>query len=576
MAEDFLHRDMALFLEHRCDWPRWTRLRRGPGGNAGEELDTFRAVLRTAADVCAGIAAGSRPHWQDHARLEDGRVIWPPHIQAGYEKLRAAGLLCLMLDPRWGGYGMPAIVNTFVLEMIARADASLMTIVGLQAGVAADIEKYGTETLRETYLPRLAAGEFTGAMDLTEAQAGSDLGSIRTRGTRDGDRWFVDGEKIFITNGGAPVHLVLARDAGTFDASKGTTHGLSLLLCPAILPDGHPNAMRVSRVETKLGIHGSPTCVVEFANAEAFLLGTAGDGFKAMLDLMNNARIGVGAQALGVAEAAYQEARTYAGQRVQFGKPILEQPLVKSMLTVMAIDIAAARALLYRTAALVDMVDAIRRHLASPAGAADAEREALAAELERGQRLVRLATPLCKYYATEIATHVTRQAIQVHGGVGFMSDSSVGHHHADAIITTIYEGTSEIQVSFALKEMGKGALFALLDALRVELTALRERDPELVAAVGQGIEHLTGATPSLFGDMQYALLNARRMAEMVIDIVTATELLEQADLAPGRRELAETFVHRRMPAVEMSAKRIASGDASRLASYDRILGLTAA
>lgn len=571
MAEEFFHRDMALFLEHRCDWPRWTRLRRGPQGDPGEEVETFRAVLRTAADVCAAIAAESRPHWHDHARIEDGRVVWPAHIQAGYEKLRAAGLLCLPLDPRWGGYGMPLVVNTMVLEMIARADASLMTIVGLQTGVAADIEKYGSDTLRDTYLPRMAAGELTGAMDLTEPQAGSDLGAIRTRGTREGDRWFVDGEKIFITNGGAPVHLVLARDASTYDASKGTTHGLSLLLCPTVLPDGHRNAIRVSRVETKLGIHGSPTCVVEFEHAEAFLLGTAGEGFKAMLDLMNNARIGVAAQAIGIAEAAYQEARAYAAHRVQFGKPILEQPLVKSMLTAMALEIAAARALLYRTAVLIDLLDAIRRQLA----AAAADGEALAAELERGQRLVRLLTPLCKYYATEIANHVTRQAIQVHGGVGFMSDSSVGHHHADAIITTIYEGTSEIQVSFALKEMGRGTLFELLDGVRAELTRLRERDAELVAAIGQGIEHLTGATPALFGDLQYALLNARRMAEMVIDIVTATELLEQADLAPGRRELAETFIHRRMPAVEMAARRIASGDASRLARYDRILGLTA-
>jgi alkylation response protein AidB-like acyl-CoA dehydrogenase len=571
MAQDFLHPDMTLFLERRCDWARWTRLRRGPDGVPADELATFQAVLRTAADVCADVAAGAREHWHDHPTLEGGRVAWPPHIVAGYAKLRDAGLLCPTLDPRWGGYGMPAIVNTMILEMIARADASLMTIVGLQAGVAADIEKYGTDRLRDAYLPRLAAGELTGAMDLTEAQAGSDLGGIRTRATREGDRWQLDGEKIFITNGGAPIHLVLARDAATFDESKGTTHGLSLLLCPTTLPDGRANGVQVSRIEEKLGLHGSPTCVVTFEHAEAFLLGTAGDGFKAMLDLMNNARIGVAAQALGVAQAAFQEARDYAGQRVQFDKPILEQPLVKSMLTTMAVDIAAARALLYRTAAAMDVVDALRRHLASADGSAD---DALAAEHEHRQQLVRLATPLAKYYCTEIANHVTRQAIQVHGGIGFMSDSSVGHHHADAIITTIYEGTSEIQVSFALKEMGKGALFALLDELRAELTARRAHDPELTAEVGQGIEHLTGATPALFGDLQYALLNARRMAEMVIDLVTATELLQQADLAPGRRELAETFVHRRMPAVEMAAKRIASGDVSLLARYDRILGVT--
>src|SRR5690606_37971303 len=218
----------------------------------------------------------------EEVRLEDGRVIVPPHIASGYDKLRQAGLVCLILDPKYGGYGLPVLLNSNYLEMVSRADTSLMTIVGLQAGVAGDIQKYGSEEIKQRYLPRFASGELQGCMDLTEPQAGSDLGGITTRATEENGRWFIDGAKIFITNGGSDVHLVLARDAATYDQSKGTTNGLNLLLCPVVLPDGRRNTVRVTRVEDKMGIHGSPTCAVEFDHAQAFLLGERGNGFRAM------------------------------------------------------------------------------------------------------------------------------------------------------------------------------------------------------------------------------------------------------------------------------------------------------
>jgi alkylation response protein AidB-like acyl-CoA dehydrogenase len=327
MAKEFFHRDMQLFIDHRFDWARYLRLRRGENVNVVDEVATFKQVLATTGDICAEIAAGARGHWHEEVKLADGEVVVPPHITAGYARLRTAGLLCLTMDPSYGGYGLPALVNTPYLEMVSRADSSLMTIIGLQAGVALDIEKYGTDLLKERYLPRFVSGELQGAMDLTEPQAGSDLGGILTRATRDGDHWFVDGEKIFITNGGAPIHLVLARDAATFEQSKGTTNGLNLMLCPKMLPDGSRNGMRVARVESKLGIHASPTCVIEFDHAEAFLLGKAGQGFRAMLDLMNNARLGVAAQAIGIAEAAFQAAARDAAERKQFARRS-QQPLV--------------------------------------------------------------------------------------------------------------------------------------------------------------------------------------------------------------------------------------------------------
>jgi len=572
MARDFFHRDIELFIDQRFDWERYLRLR-GAEVSVADEIGTYKTILRTTGEICADIETGAVEHWHEEVRLENGRVIIPRHITAGYEKLRGAGLLCLTLAAEYGGYGLPVLVNCAYLEMVSRADPSLMTIIGLQAGVAQDIEKYGSEELRREYLPRFVSGELQGCMDLTEPQAGSDLGGIVTRATEENGRFFLDGEKIFITNGGAHVHLVLARDGATFDQSRGTTNGLNLMLCPVKLADGRRNGVRVARVERKMGIHGSPTCVVELEHAEAFLLGARGQGFRAMLDLMNNARLGVAAQAIGVAEAAYRAARDYAAQRVQFGTPILQQPLVKSMLTLMAINIQAARALLYRTGALIDMTEAIRRYLASDRSARDPERIALQEELEHNTQLIRFFTPLCKYYATEISNHVTRQGIQVHGGVGYMAETPAAHYHSDSIITTIYEGTSEIQASFALKEMGRGALFATLERTRTDLQSLSEAQDDLVRLVCDGIKELTSTMGALMGDPQYALLNAKRVCEMVIDVVVSAELLFQAEGGNGKRELAASFIHRHMPAVEVNARRIASGDASRIKRYDKILGL---
>ena len=573
MAKEYFNADMEQFIDHRVDWQRYFELARGQTSGVAEEVETFKMILRTIAEICEDIEGPAGERWHEEVRVEDGKVVVPPHVTAAYDKFKSAGLVCLTINPEYGGQDLPILLNCYYLEMIARADASLMTIIGLQAGVAHDIQHFGSEEIKRRYLPRFASGELQGAMDLTEPQAGSDLGAIRTRVTEENGRWFVEGEKIFITNGGAPIHLVLARDAATYDASKGTTNGLSLILVPTTLPDGTPNRVRVPRVEKKLGIHGSPTCVVEFDRAEGFLLGTEGAGFRAMLELMNNARLGVAAQGVGIAEAAYRQARAYAAERVQFGAPIIQQPLVKSMLTLMAINIAAARALLYRTCALFDRTEALRRYLETDAGAKDAEAPRLAEEAERGTQLVRFFTPLCKYFATEISNHVTRQAIQVHGGIGYMAESRVGQYHSDSIITTIYEGTSEIQASFALKEMSKGALFAALDATRADLEQRRDRFPELVELVEKGIEWVQQSLPALMDDPQYALLSAKRVCEMVIDVLVAGELLLQAEISDQRRALATAFVPRHMLAVEANARRISSGDATRIRNYDRILGL---
>lgn len=574
MAAEFFHEDIKLFLDQRVDWERFFRLKYGGSADVAEELETYRAILRTHGDICADIEAESKEAWHDEVKLEDGVVNRPAHIENGYRKLREAGLTCMILDPEYGGVGLPTLLNIFYLEMLSRADTSLMTIVGLSAGAASDIQKYGSDDIKQSYLPRFTAGEIAGCMDLTEPQAGSDLGGILTRATQEGDRWFLDGGKIWITNGGADVHLVLARDSETFDQSRGTTTGLNLMLCPAVLPDGTRNSVSVSRVEEKMGLHGSPTCAIDFDHAEAWLLGERGQGFRAMLDLMNAARLGVAAQGLGIAEAAYRQARNHAEERIQFGTPIIQQPLVKSMLTLMAMEIEAARALIYRTGALADQVEGIETYLASDRDEDEFDRKELQAELESSSQLMRFLTPLCKYLCTEVANDVSRRGVQIHGGVGFMAESPAAHYHVDSIITTIYEGTSEIQASFALKEMGKGALDPALASLVADLKKLRNAYPEQVAMLNKGIEDIGNALPTMLGDLSYALLNSKRICDMIIAVMVGAELLFQADVSDEKSALAEAYINRKMLEVEFNAKRIESGDASRLARYDRILGLS--
>jgi alkylation response protein AidB-like acyl-CoA dehydrogenase len=326
--------------------------------------------------------------------------------------------------------------------MVSRADTSLMTIIGLQAGVALDIEKYGDDATKERYLPQFAAGEHQGADGSDEPQAGSDLGGIVTKVVKDGDRYFIDGEKIFITNGGAGIHLVPRARRGDGGAVEGHDERVEPHARAARAADGRANGVKTTRTEKKMGIHGSPTVRDRVRPRGRVPPRQAGLGFKAMLDLMNNARLGVAAQALGVAQAAYDEARGYAEQRMQFGSAIIQQPLVKSMLTLMAINIQAARALIYHTSAIIDEADALKTYLESERCKGDADRATLQQELEQKLALIRFYTPLTKYFATEISNSVTRAGIQVHGGIGYMAETAAGHYHSDSIITTIYEGTS--------------------------------------------------------------------------------------------------------------------------------------
>ena len=570
----YLSDGIRVYVEKLIDWDSYFRLKKGDDVDVEAEKSAILGVLETAAEICQDIEVESRAGWAEPARLVDGMVVFPAHVARGYQRLRDAGLVSLSVSEKYGGFDLPSFVGNILLQMIARADAALMTIVGLQAGVAEDIQRYGSEEICQEYLPRFASGEVQGAMDLTEPQAGSDLGGITTRATESGEQIFLDGQKVFITNGGAEIHLVLARDAQGFEQSRGTTKGLSLFVCPRTLPDGTPNGVSVERLEHKLGIHGSPTAVVRLEHAQAFRIAKKGEGFKAMLDLMNNARLGVAGQGIGIAEAALHEALAYARERKQFGAPIGDQPLMKNMLSRMVLYVEASRALLYRCTTLVDQNQAIEAFLARESDLSEAERECYREEQSRNSTRIRLLTPLAKYLATEYCDSVTRSSIQVHGGIGFMEESVAGRLHLDGIITTIYEGTSEIQVSFALKEIGRGALQVVFEQLERELDTMSEAPLRAFAdKVRAGIASINDASAALVADPSYALLSARAVGEMVIHVIVGTELLRQAQVDPERLDLAASWVNLKMLELAMYAQRVSEGDVSRVERCERIIDL---
>ena len=557
---DYFNDGMRLYLDHLIDWESLLDLRDGDGADVETEVAAYRTILETAAALVASFEPEARKNWSAKAELtSDGGAESPPHIRDAYDQLREAGLIALTVNEQYGGYGLPALLSGVFLEMVSRADPSLMMVLGLQTGVASDIEKYGSEELKSAFLPRFTSGEVQGCMDLTEPQAGSDLGGIVTRSTELPDgKVQVDGQKIYISNGGAEIHLVLARDDDSFEESRGTTQGLSLLLVPRHLEDGSSNGVQVSRLETKMGIHGSATCEVLFKGAIGMRLGEKGQGFRAMLDLMNVARLGVASQALGLCEAAAHDAVTYAQEREQFGKPIAEQPMVMAMLADMVVVTEAVRALLYRTYRLLDL-NLAREAALARGNLSEGETGAIRSELERDTARVRLLTPLCKYFATEVCDSVTRSAMQVFGGIGFTMDADVAKLHADSLIMTIYEGTSEIQASFALREIGKGALSVVFKEIRAELTSMAN-DP-LRAALAKRVEGMAvrveEATTVLFSDISYALLRAKLLTEMVIDVIASCELLHQVAADSDRLDIAESFISRRAIKVDHFARRIA-------------------
>ncbi len=506
----------------------------------------YRAVLEMMGAIAAQeIAPLAAEVDREGAHFEDGKVRYAAGTERALKILRQSGLMAFTLPRRYGGLNFPGVLYTMATEMISQADASLMNLFGLQ-DIAETIYEFADEPLKEKYLPLFARGEVTGAMILTEPEAGSDLQSVRLKAVEQPDgTWRLHGVKRFITNGCAEVSLVLARsEEGSVDG-----RGLSMFLCERC-PE-----LVVRRIENKLGIHGSPTCELQFNGVPAVLVGQRRMGLiRYVMSLMNGARVAVAAQAVGIAQAAYEEARKYAEKRVQFRKRIIEFPQVYDMLARMKSEIQAARAITYEASRLMDLRRLLeRRH----EGSRD---PAVRARLKELSALTSVLTPMAKAYASEMSVRAAYDAIQIHGGAGYMRDFQVERLWRDARITTIYEGTTQLQVVGALGGILSGALSQYLVA-----KGEREYRPELARlalAAREARETLASSIAKVkaLNDRDYTDYVSRRLVDMACDCLAVHLLLDQAQRDPARTLAAEKFITDAMPRIAMQAAYVTGGE----------------
>ena len=512
-----------------------------------DALDNYRRVLDVVGTICADrIEPRARTVDQEGPKFEKGKVTYHPLTAMNLKDLSDAGLMGVMLGHKYGGLNFPVSIYTMMTEMVSRADASLQNIFGLQ-DIAETISFFGSDEQKDKYLPGFASGEFDGSMDLTEPDYGSDLPGVRLRAYQDEKgQWYLNGMKRFITNGCSKVHLVLARsEEGTTDA-----RGLSMFICEAC-----PQLV-VRRIENKMGIHGVPTCELQFNDVPAQLCGQRKLGLiRYVMSLMNGARVAISAQAVGIAEAAYREARKYASEREQFKKAIDTFPAVYSMLSSMKTSLTAARALLYETTRVVDLRNTYT-HIVEH-GEPTAEDRAAKKYYER---VAATLTPMCKALATETANKVAYDCIQIMGGTGFMRDFNAERFYRDARITNIYEGTTQLQVVAAIggviqrsldtriDELAATELPAELAALRDKLLALRAQQQEAAKFVAE------------LKNAEYHDYVARDLVEMETMIFVGLLLLRDAAKCADRAAVAERYVLDSLPAFSMRYMRVMSKD----------------
>ena len=487
-----------------------------------DAMDNYRRVLEIAGEVCGEVIAPNA-EGVDHEgpRVENDHVVYAEGTARNIEAITKAGLSGMTLPYEYDGLNFPLVCFVVANEMVARGDAGFENIWGLQ-DCAETLNEFASEELKRMFLPRVSAGE-TCAMDLTEPDAGSDLGAVMLKATYDekSGRWLLNGVKRFITNGDGHISLVLARtEEGTSDA-----RGLSMLV-----HDKRDGGVKVRRIENKLGIKGSPTCELVFTNAPARLVGDRKMGLiKYVMSLMNAARLGIGAQSVGLCEAAYREALKYAQERAQFGKPIIQFAAVAEMLSNMKAKLQGARALLYETTRFVEIYKQYG-HIAQERSLEPEERQ----EMKFYNRLADGFTPLVKLFASEYANQLAYDAVQIHGGSGFMKDYPCERLYRDARIMNIYEGTSQLQVVAAINHVTKGTYLEQIkryeEAGHIEaVQPLVERLVSLRAKFEEAVAHVEQIEKETCG---FKELHARRLVEMA-GYLAITHLLA---LQAGDRE----------------------------------------
>lgn len=533
--------------------------------DAEDAVDNYRRVLTLVGDIAGNVIAprAEQIDREGHTLNEDGTVTLHPLVRDNLRRLAQADLMGFTLPRRFGGLNCPNVIYSMAIEIVSRADASLMNIFGLQ-GIAETINAFASDELKNQYLPRFARGELTGAMVLTEPDAGSDLQAVRLRAFQDEQgQWRLRGVKRFITNGCGEVLLTLARSEPEISDGR----GLSLFLAE------RNEHIRVRHLENKLGIHGSPTCELVYDDAPARLIGERQRGLITyVMALMNGARVGIAAQSLGIAEAACRLARRYAHQRRQFGGPIERLPAVAEMLAEMKIHLEAARALTYETSRVCDLENCNLRVLESGALTDPVElkqRRELARTLKRVNGML---TPLSKYYASEMCVRVADTALQVLGGSGYMKDYPAERYLRDARITTIYEGTSQLQIVAAVRGVCSGAFEkwvaekeearyadGLLSDLKLKLMDARGTLLKAVAYVKQR-------------GNDYMDLSGRRLVDSAATILIGHLLLGQGARSERKRHVARRFIDSRLPQLRADCELVCAGDTSPLEQLELLAG----
>jgi len=502
----------------------------------------YGMVLNNAGDICANfIAPRAEAVDEQGPAYRDGIVEWAPETQENMEVLSRAGYLGGMLPRKYGGLNMPVTVNTILVEMVSQADASLMNLFGLQ-DIAVTVNKFGNEEQKDRVLPKFCSGEVSGSMALTEPDAGSDLQSVALRAIEKDGEWYLDGVKRFITNGSGDVSLVLARSE---EGSKGG-RGLSMFLYERY----RDHNMIVRRIENKHGIHGSPTCEMQFNMAKAELIGRRKFGLiKYVMSLMNGARLAVSAQALGIAQAAYEEAVKYANEREQFGQAIVHFPAVYQMLRKMQAEIETARMLLYRTALFVDYEDMYERKAGNG--------ENVKAELKYAAAMAGFLTPLAKFTITEMANKVAYDAVQIHGGCGYMKDFPVERLARDARITNIYEGTTQLQVVAAIGGVTTNVLEREWEILRNLEVKNLAGEKEIILGYVEKLQQTVNDVLDL-KNKDFHDYVANYLVEMASIVYRCALFLPVAEKHEGKRELFRYFMTESVTRVNYLVKEICS------------------
>jgi alkylation response protein AidB-like acyl-CoA dehydrogenase len=457
--------------------------------------DLIDAILTEAGRMCEEVLAPlNRVGDQHPARLENGVVRTPPGYAEGHRAIAEGGWVGISAPPQYGGMGLPMALTTAVNEMMSGACLSLQLNPLLTQGQIEALEHHASDDIKALYLPKLISGDWTGTMNLTEPQAGSDVGALRTRAAPNGDgSYAITGQKIYITWGDSDFsenvcHLVLARLP---DAAPGT-RGISLFMVPKLIPDengkpGVANALRVVSLEHKLGLHGSPTAVMQYDGAQGWLVGEEHKGMAAMFTMMNNARLGVGVQGVGVGEAAYQAALAYAMDRKQGKTPIkdgtgaiIDHADVRRMLATMKAEVFAARAIALACAVAIDM------------GRATGD--------DGWQGRAALLTPIAKAFGADVGIRVADMGVQVHGGMGFIEETGAAQYLRDVRVTAIYEGTNGIQAMDLVgrKMMNDGeAATRLINEIQTCAEMGRGPFPDMAGALWAANETLREATQML-------------------------------------------------------------------------------